>query len=115
MEVGGVALAVPGLVQDGMNVVEDVPLGDGRVVVVSAEFFERAVSDVLAGGGARATYSLTHRLNSRSLHYACPSWSEGQAPVEMTISRRSQLPGTTSRRWQLSGDGNFREMTTPRS
>ena len=33
-EVGGVALPVLGMVQDGVDVVEDVPFGDGRVVVV---------------------------------------------------------------------------------
>src|SRR2546427_2312328 len=36
-EVGGVALAVLGMVQDGIDVVEYVPLGDGGVVVVGAE------------------------------------------------------------------------------
>jgi hypothetical protein len=49
-EVGGVALAVLGLVQDGIDVVEDVPLGDGGVVVVGAELLERPVGDVLSGG-----------------------------------------------------------------
>ena len=39
-EVGGVALAVIGVVQDGIGVVEDVPLGDGWVLVVGAELFE---------------------------------------------------------------------------
>src|SRR5260370_14227790 len=51
-EVGGVALAVLGVVQDGVDVVEDVPLGDGRVVVVGAELFEGPVGDVLAAAGA---------------------------------------------------------------
>ena len=37
-EIGGVALAVLGVVEDGVDVVEDVPLGDGGVVVVGAEF-----------------------------------------------------------------------------
>ena len=51
-EVGGVALAVLGVVQDGVDVVEDVPLGDGGVVVVRAELFEGPVGDVLAAVGA---------------------------------------------------------------
>src|ERR1700678_2579993 len=51
-EVGGVALAVFGVVQDGVDVVEDVPLGDGGVVVAGAELFEGPVGDVLAAVGA---------------------------------------------------------------
>jgi len=51
-EVGGVALAVFGVVQDGVDVMEDVPLGDGGVVVVGAELFESPVGDVLAAVGA---------------------------------------------------------------
>ncbi|MGB8580113.1 MAG: hypothetical protein WCD47_04785 [Candidatus Sulfotelmatobacter sp.] len=47
-EVGGVALAVLGVVQDGVDVVEDVPLRDGGVVVLGAELFEGPVGDVLA-------------------------------------------------------------------
>ncbi len=37
------------MVQDGVDAVEDVPLGDGWVVVVGAELFEGPVGDVLAG------------------------------------------------------------------
>jgi hypothetical protein len=51
-EVRGVALAVLGVVQDGVDVVEDVPLGDGGVVVMGAELFEGPVGDVLAAVGA---------------------------------------------------------------
>jgi len=51
-EVGGVALTVVGVVQDGVDVVEDVPLGDGWVGIVGAELFERPVGDVLAAVGA---------------------------------------------------------------
>src|SRR5450631_1375310 len=47
-----VALAVLGVVQDGVDVVEDVPLGDGGVVVAGAELFERPIGDVLAAMGA---------------------------------------------------------------
>ena len=50
-EVGGVALAVVGVVKDGVDVVEDVPLRDGGVVVVRTELFEGPVSDVLAAVG----------------------------------------------------------------
>src|ERR1700676_3762315 len=42
-QVGGVALAVLGVVQDGVDVVKNVPLGDGGVVVAGAELFERPV------------------------------------------------------------------------
>jgi hypothetical protein len=51
-EVGGVVLAVVGLVEDGIDVVEDVPLGDGGVGVVGAELFEGPVGDVLGAVGA---------------------------------------------------------------
>jgi len=36
------------VVQDGVDVMEDVPLGDGGVLVVGAELLERPVRDVLA-------------------------------------------------------------------
>jgi hypothetical protein len=51
-EIGGVALAVLGVVQDGVDVVEDVPLVDGEVGVMGAELFESPVGDVLAAVGA---------------------------------------------------------------
>jgi hypothetical protein len=47
-EVGGVALAVLGVVQDGIDVMEDVPLADGAVAVADAKLFQRPVGDVLA-------------------------------------------------------------------
>ena len=50
-EVGGVALAVLGVVQDGVDVVEDVPLADGGIVVAGAELLERPVGDVLVAVG----------------------------------------------------------------
>src|ERR1017187_6513547 len=40
------------MVQDGIDVVEDVPLGDVRVGVVVAELVQRPVGDVLAAMGA---------------------------------------------------------------
>src|SRR5271157_4308155 len=51
-QVGRIALAVLGVVQDGVDVVEDVPLADGGIVVAGAELFERPVGDVLASVGA---------------------------------------------------------------
>ncbi len=51
-EVGGVAFAVLGVVQDCVDVVEDVPLGDGEVVVAGAELFEDPIGDVLAAVGS---------------------------------------------------------------
>jgi len=44
-QIGRVALAILGVVQDGVDVMEDVPFGDGRVAVVRAELFERPVGD----------------------------------------------------------------------
>lgn len=40
------------MVQDGIDVMEDVPFGDGGVGIVGAELFERPVGDVLAAVGA---------------------------------------------------------------
>ena len=37
-EVGGVFLPVGGMVQEGIDVMEDVPLGDGVIVVMGAKF-----------------------------------------------------------------------------
>ena len=51
LEVGGVALAVLGVVQHGIDVVEDVPLGDAGVGVVGSELVQRPVGDVLAAVG----------------------------------------------------------------
>jgi hypothetical protein len=51
-EVGRVALAVFGVVQDGVDVMEDVPFGNRGIVVVGAELFEGPVGDVLAAVGA---------------------------------------------------------------
>src|SRR5207237_8330624 len=51
-EVGGVALAVPWMVQNGVDVMEDVPLRDGAVAVASAKLFQRPVGDVLTAVGA---------------------------------------------------------------
>ena len=56
-KVGGVALAVLGVVQDGVDVVEDVPLADGGIVV-AAELFKGSVGS----GKFRTTRSLTTYL-----------------------------------------------------
>ena len=40
------------MMQDSVDVVEDVPLGNVPVMVVRAEFVERPVGDVLAAVGA---------------------------------------------------------------
>ena len=40
------------MVQDGIDVMEDVPLGDGAVAVADAKLFERPVGNVLAAVGA---------------------------------------------------------------
>jgi hypothetical protein len=49
-EIGGVALVVLGMVQDGIDVMEDVPLGDGAVGVADAKLFQRPLGDVLVYG-----------------------------------------------------------------
>lgn len=54
-ELGGVALAIVGVVEDGVDVMEDVPLGDGRFGVVGAKLFERPVGDVFTAVGAEIT------------------------------------------------------------
>src|SRR5208337_5100499 len=51
-QVGGVALAVLGMMQHRIDVVEDVPLGDVGVVVMRTELIQRSVGDVLASVGA---------------------------------------------------------------
>ena len=52
LEVGLVAVAVDGVVQQAVDVVEDVPLGDGVVAVVGAEAVQRPGGDVLAAVAA---------------------------------------------------------------
>jgi len=42
-EIGGVLLPVLGVVQDGIDVMEDVPLGDRAVAVADAKLFQRPV------------------------------------------------------------------------
>jgi hypothetical protein len=64
-EVRGVALAVFGVVQDGVDVMEDVPLGDGCVVVLGAELFEHPVCDVLAA--VRAVFGVGVERESLSV------------------------------------------------
>jgi len=51
-QVGRVALTILRVVQDGLDVVENVPLADGGIVVAGAELFERPVGDVLASAAA---------------------------------------------------------------
>ena len=41
-------LAVLGVVQDGIDAMEDVPFGDGQIAVVRAELFERPVGYAFA-------------------------------------------------------------------
>lgn len=48
-EVGGVAVAVLGVVQDGVDIVEDVPLCDGAVAVAGAKLFESSWSAIIRG------------------------------------------------------------------
>jgi len=47
-EVVGESGAVLGVVENGVNVVEDVPFGDGRVVIVVLEGFQGPAGDVFA-------------------------------------------------------------------
>jgi hypothetical protein len=48
LEVVGILLAVVGMVQQAIDVVEDVPLVDLLVLVVVAELLQRPIGDVLA-------------------------------------------------------------------
>jgi DNA helicase HerA-like ATPase len=52
LQVVGEALPIIRVVQECVDVVEDVPLGDSRVGVVVTEVLERPVRDVLAAVGA---------------------------------------------------------------
>ena len=51
-EVGLVALAVDGVMQQAVDVVEDIPLGDGVIAVVGAEAVQRPGGDVFAAVAA---------------------------------------------------------------
>ena len=51
-EVGGVFLPVGGMVQEGIDVMEDVPLGDGVIAVMGAEFLQGPVGEVFPAVGA---------------------------------------------------------------
>ncbi len=61
-KVGGVALAVVWVVKDGVDVVEDVPLGDGGVAVVGAELFESPIGDVFAAVAAVGIYCFPAKI-----------------------------------------------------
>ena len=52
-QVGGVFGAVAGVVQVAVDVVEDVPFGNGGVVVMGAEFFKRPIGDVFGAVDCR--------------------------------------------------------------
>ena len=51
-EVGGVFLAVGGMVQEGIDVMEDVPFGDGVIPVMGAELLQGPVGEVFPALGA---------------------------------------------------------------
>ena len=51
-EVGGVFLPVGGMVQQGVDIMEDVPLGDGVIVVMGAELLQGPVGEVFPAVGA---------------------------------------------------------------
>jgi len=98
LQVGGVALAILGMVQDGVDVVEDVPLGDGRVAVVGAELFECPVRDVLAavsGPTVRKPRSAVGRLGRNTELTLGPAdgeilqkgWSPHLAPCRIHVCR----------------------------
>ena len=48
LEIGGIALSVFGMVEQGVDVMEDVPLGDCVVAVVGAELCQCPIGDVFA-------------------------------------------------------------------
>ena len=51
-EVGGVFLPVGGMVQEGIDVMEDVPFGDGLIVIPGAKFLPGPVGEVFPAVGA---------------------------------------------------------------
>ena len=107
-EVGGVALAVFGVVQDGVDVVEDVPLGDGGVVVVGAELFEGPVGDVLAAVGAVFGVGVERRRNG------CPRHSMMGLDVSTTVLHWQAIPMERFLRNKLPG-GKFDGVDSERS
>ena len=52
LQVRGVTLAIPRMVQDAIRIVEDVPLGDGIVAVMHAEVLQRPIGNVFAAVSA---------------------------------------------------------------
>jgi hypothetical protein len=59
------------VVQDSVDVVEDVPLADGGIVVAGAELLERPVGDVLAPVSATdRVFVLSSPMNSASARVA---------------------------------------------
>ena len=56
-EVGGVALAVLGVVQDGVDVVKYVPLGDGAVAIAGAESMTRFLARSMVNWGMNVRWS----------------------------------------------------------
>ena len=48
LQIGGVAFAIIGVVQEPVGIVENLPLADGIVAVVRAELLQRPVGDVFS-------------------------------------------------------------------
>ena len=63
-EVVGEFVAVTGMVEQAVNVVEDGPLIDFLVAVVSAKFVQRPVSDVLAAVGAEILSAISRMVTN---------------------------------------------------
>ena len=51
------------MAEDGVDVVEDVPLGDGGIVVAGTELFEGPVGDVLAAVGSVFGYAMPIKIS----------------------------------------------------
>ena len=97
LEVGGVALAVLGMMQHGIDVVEDVPLGDVGVGVVGAELVQRPVGDVFAAIGAVFVVGVERETLRSS------PWT-GKVRVGYKVWMQNIRPETVSRNRTSGGD-----------
>jgi len=103
------------MVQDGVDVVEDVPLGDGGVTVVRAEVFEGGVGDVLAAVGAVGGVGVEGK------HWEPPCGSRSTTDLAANANIGHSEPTFSQMRWLSAPHcgnilGNwYSRSTTPRS
>ena len=92
MGFGGVAFAVLGMMQHGIDVVEDVPLGDAGVGVVGAELVQRPVGDVLATEYVPARFKVIRHVRPKLSCAGCERIVQAAAPSR-PIERGLAGPG----------------------